>query len=1056
MDRTVNQPPAASEVPTFFGPADSPLFGVVHLPADRRIRGGVIICSSLGKQAMDSAVVERILACDLADRGFGVLRFDYLCTGDSAYPQTRADAVEYWRRSIGYAIDYLTDAGAGRITAIGMRAGGILLGNYLQTPQPVEQAPVDQVVYLDPVGSGRRYLREQQALFRMSVGEDAIPDGEPDDPVSIIGARLNAVAVGEFSALTLTCQRPDSIEHLLVLRTVASDRGVTALAATEGVQSTSVEGLIEFDQPAEVSSPLPFAAIEAVVDWVDRTTSATDRRPVKAPYRDTARMPVNGTTEPGVVVERIETIDESGLFTIRTMPENATPGDGEVVLFYGTANDPHVGPAREWVELSRRIAQRGAQAVRWDRTGVGQSGGVRREHWQPMYSRTYVAEAVTVARHAARDTARLRSVGICSGSWYAAHAVREIGGGSVVLVNPLIWNWRTSASYMWQWNARKVIMAGASAGPPAARGLETVRRTTIEWIKPARAELKRAAHTHAPRFLRLLLGWLGLAQVPETVISRLAGLGVRTTVLLCPQDAELFTMQGGDSAIRRLAGKATPPELITPAMGDHAGYSEPMLAAIRQTVLKSITDPVDGKVQPQVKPDHLGANRELRQSFIWRTLAAAVGMVSTFALTIIVVRTLDSHEAATFFAILAALSIGPLIGRLGLGPNVIRLIPAEPDPEGRRRIAGIHLRATFLMSCLSAPFIALVGCNGLLGHRNFWPDFVMTTLLIAIESTRLMVSDIFAATGRVRSSVATMHYIRSVLVLPIVAAVTYFLSHPTLVEVLAAYLAVATLQFTAALVHARRDIALFGSTGGITTLRKAIGEGTQLFTLEFSGFMMMQGTIWFATAIFSPLAATQYAAAATLAMQVTILESLSTLAATPPAARLWAAGRKEDLLRTLSNASTLNTLIAIVVVGLIAAFGSFAIELAYGPAMRPAGTLLLILAASGIIQAIFNVNVTVLIVGGYIRAAARTAGAVLVVALPAAIAAALLGGPLALAIVSSVSVGVMSICQWLTARRILARAPHAHLHPIRAARELMNDQSTTVGPELDALSTAAS
>ncbi len=1047
------QPSAASEVPTFFGPPDSPLFGVVHLPADRRIRGGVIICHSLGKQAVHSVVAERILACDLADRGFAVLRFDYLCTGDSAYPQTCPDAVDNWRRSIGYAIDYLTEAGASRITAIGMRAGGILLSNYLQTPQPVGQAQVDKVVYLDPIGSGRRFLREQEALFRIAVADDDPEDGS-GDTVSIIAARLSTVAARELSALKLTAQRPDCIEHFLVLRTAASDSGVTALAATPGIQSTSVEGLIEFDQPDSVSPPIPFTAIDAVVNWVDEASSATERTPVEATFRDTARTPVDGTPEHGFVVERIETIGENGLFAIRTMPENATPGDGKVVLFHGTGLDPHLGPVREWVELSRRIAQCGAQAVRWDRTGVGQSGAVRRTHWEPVYSSAHVADAVTMTRHAAKDAAQVRSIGICSGAWYAAHALRVIASGSVVLVNPLIWNWRSSASFIWQWHAKKMVVPSVPSAP--FRKTEYARRAAIEWLKPARAQMKRVALTYAPRFIRLLLGWLGLAQVPETVLAPLARRGVKTTVLLCPQDTELFRIQGGNSAIRRLASKAAPPQLITLAKGDHAGYSDAVVTAIRQTVLQSIIDPADDEVQPRAKPDHLGANRELRQSFTWRTLAAAVGMVSTFALTVIVVRTLDSHEAATFFAILAALSIGPLIGRLGLGPNVIRLIPAEPDPEGRRRIAGVHLRATFLMSCLSAPFIAFVGCNGLLGHRNFWPIFVMTTLLIAIESTRLMVSDIFAATGRVRASVATMHYIRSALVLPIVAAVTYALSRPTLVEVLAAYLAVATLQFTVALVFSRRNIALFGPTGGIRTLRKAIGEGTQLFTLEFSGFMMMQGTIWLATAIFAPLAAAQYAAAATLAMQVTILETLSTLAVTPPAARLWVAGRKDDLVRTLSNASTLNTLIALVVVGLIAAFGPFAIELAYGPAMRPTSTLLLILAASGIIQAIFNVNVTVLIVGGYIRAAARTAAAVLAVALPSAVLAARLGGPLALAIVSSVSVALMSICQWLTARQVLARAPHAHLRPIRAARELMNDQSTTAEPELDALSTAAS
>ena len=40
-------PLTTTEVPTFFGPSDSPLFGVVHLPVDNQIRGGVLICGSL-------------------------------------------------------------------------------------------------------------------------------------------------------------------------------------------------------------------------------------------------------------------------------------------------------------------------------------------------------------------------------------------------------------------------------------------------------------------------------------------------------------------------------------------------------------------------------------------------------------------------------------------------------------------------------------------------------------------------------------------------------------------------------------------------------------------------------------------------------------------------------------------------------------------------------------------------------------------------------------------------------------------------------------------------
>jgi len=121
--------------------------------------------------------------------------------------------------------------------------------------------------------------------------------------------------------------------------------------------------------------------------------------------------------------------------------------------------------------------------------------------------------------------------------------------------------------------------------------------------------------------------------------------------------------------------------------------------------------------------------------------------------------------------------------------------------------------------------------------------------------------------------------------------------------------------------------------------------------------------------------------AVTLAFQVTVLEGMSSLAITPPAARLWAAGRKEQVVRMLSNAATLSTVVVIIVVGLLAVLGGFVIDIAYGSSMRPAATMLLILAVSGIAQACFAVNMTMLIVSGHIAATSRSALLVLSVAL---------------------------------------------------------------------------
>ena len=161
----------------------------------------------------------------LARRGFGVLHFDYLGLGDSAYAQVRDDAVANWVASVGHALDYLTLIGAESATAIGIRAGCLILNEYL-TQSPT----VNRVVYLDPYGTGRRYLREHTTLFRLSVGEDAATPGE----VSIIGGRLSDHAAAEFAALRMganpvSAHGVDNV--LLVGRPAETDKRVTALAS---------------------------------------------------------------------------------------------------------------------------------------------------------------------------------------------------------------------------------------------------------------------------------------------------------------------------------------------------------------------------------------------------------------------------------------------------------------------------------------------------------------------------------------------------------------------------------------------------------------------------------------------------------------------------------------------------------------------------------------------------------------------------------------------------------------------------------------------------------
>ena len=162
----------------------------------------------------------------------------------------------------------------------------------------------------------------------------------------------------------------------------------------------------------EVLVPIPFTAVDAIVDWIDGNVPTRTHRAVPQ-YLTTVTMPAEGPD--GVdVFESIERIEPNGLFAIRTLPRRRSPAPAKTVLFFVMSNDLHVGPAREWVELSRRIAAAGSQAVRWDPAGQGLSGEICRDPWRRVYSKADITDSAA-ARQACQDAGELQLVGICSG-----------------------------------------------------------------------------------------------------------------------------------------------------------------------------------------------------------------------------------------------------------------------------------------------------------------------------------------------------------------------------------------------------------------------------------------------------------------------------------------------------------------------------------------------------------------------------------------------------------------------------------------------------------------
>ncbi len=99
----------------------------------------------------------RLLAVQLADAGFHVLRFDYHGTGDSA-GEVGANQFDVWVNDVSLALRELSDiSGATSLTIVGLRMGAVLATVALKTLVG-EEILVNRLVYWDPVVKGRHYI----------------------------------------------------------------------------------------------------------------------------------------------------------------------------------------------------------------------------------------------------------------------------------------------------------------------------------------------------------------------------------------------------------------------------------------------------------------------------------------------------------------------------------------------------------------------------------------------------------------------------------------------------------------------------------------------------------------------------------------------------------------------------------------------------------------------------------------------------------------------------------------------------------------------------------
>ena len=558
---------APTTVETWFGPRESSLFGVLHIPASETARGAVAICPPLAREHIPSYRGLRQLADFLAEEGFAVLRFDYRGQGDSVGNQADPDAVNGWLDSAEEAVSYLEATVDAPVSLIGVRAGALLASRILE-----RIGPLRTIVLLDPVVSGRRYVREQLAQYAVMVGED----DASDERRSVIGAAFHPRTVDQLSTLSIDGSRvaEAAADRLVVLRdTDVRQKAMASLLSTSNADSMVVSRLDTFTNPASFVFSVPTNTFRDIATWI--SARGDDAGSTVTPV-------VNRTAQVGLADDGtpiVETIGYRGphrLLSFTTEIEGSPPRKGLVVL-HQTAAEHRIGPARLWVEGGRYLASRGVRSIRYDRRGTGDSGAVAHHERTSPTSTESCIDVNDIATGLDSPASRTVHAGICSGAWHAAYAARNQGAAAVVMMNMAKWSLR---------NTRVPVKAAH------VDALDSTAVTTLfEFARTVR-NFGRALLDSLPNGVWRVLGRAGVVDSPELLLGSLVTRGVRTVTLLSPEDTRVFDANRGRSALTRLRRRDFDPEVTIFRDGDHSLYQRDL----RDTMFAHLVDVVDAEI----------------------------------------------------------------------------------------------------------------------------------------------------------------------------------------------------------------------------------------------------------------------------------------------------------------------------------------------------------------------------------------------------------------------------------------------------------------------------
>ena len=300
----------------WFGPENQPLFGWLHVPVDRQVRGGVLLCPTVGMEAVSAHNAYRRLADRLSEAGFAALRVDYEGTGDSSGQQGDPGRLATWLQSVRTSVDFLQSLGLPRTSVVGMRLGATLVAETLASVVP----PVDDLVLWDPCASGRSYLREQGALWSFTLGSRSNEDGSIETP----GFVYDKDTVAELSTLAIGNGDGPMAERVLVLMRAGrkGNREMNERLAMPHVDHATIVGQEDLVDVRPDAAVVPGGTLDAIVDWLGARAASSPLKAIDPDPIGRTRVTIG---QPGGVAvdEQVLELGPLGLFGIITSRSDA-------------------------------------------------------------------------------------------------------------------------------------------------------------------------------------------------------------------------------------------------------------------------------------------------------------------------------------------------------------------------------------------------------------------------------------------------------------------------------------------------------------------------------------------------------------------------------------------------------------------------------------------------------------------------------------------------------------------------------------------------------------